>query len=182
MVGAATEEDESVSETGCSFVGSVARASKPDRDRPSGFGDECRSVDSVEAARQIDHWLGEELSQQLDLFRLSGTPRGELLPKGFVFDVAPADANTEPQTAARKQIDIGGLARHKGGLALRKAQDPGREADALRRPSQVSKHDKRVVEWVMFVVWAGQLRRSVSVYGTQYVVVGEEVVKARSST
>jgi hypothetical protein len=41
------------------------------------------------------------------------------LAEGFVFDGVRADAHTEAQPSAGQQIDIGGLACHERGLALR---------------------------------------------------------------
>ena len=178
----ATDEDESVGQACCPFVCRLAGAAEPDRDGTRRLGQECRPVDPVEAAREVHDRLREQLAKQLDLFLLPGTPGCEVLPERLVLDVAPADADSEPQAATREQIDIGGLACDECCLALREDQNPGREADSLGDASQVAEHDERVMERVTLVVRAGQLRRSISVNGTQHVVVSEKMVEPRSST
>ena len=179
MVDAATEEDEAVREPGGPVERRLARSTEPDRDGPRRLRHECGSVNPVEAAREVDDGFGEQPAKQLDLLLLPGAAGAEVLPERLVLDVVPADPHTEAQPTAGEEIDIGRLPCHERGLALRKDQDPGGEADALGDAGQIGEHHERVVERVVLGVGARQLRRSIGVNGTEHVVVGEQVVKAQ---
>jgi hypothetical protein len=96
--------------------------------------------------------------------------------------VAPADSHTQPQPTAGQQINIGRLPRHERCLALRKDQNPGGEPDARGHAGQEGEHHERVVERVLLGVGARQPRYPIGVHGTEHMVIGEQVVKPRSST
>ena len=79
----------------------------------------------VEAPRELDDGLGEQPSQEFDLFFLPCAAGAEVLSEGFVFDVIPSHTDTEAQPPSGEQIDVGGLPCHQGSLALWKDEDPG---------------------------------------------------------
>ena len=110
---------------------------------------------------------------------MAGAAGTELLPEGFVFDVVPADTDTEPQSTAGQQIEIGCLARDERGLALRKDQDPGGELESFGDSGQIGEHHERIVERVVLGIGTRELGCSIGVNGTEHVVICEEVVKAK---
>jgi hypothetical protein len=118
-------------------------------------------------------------AKELDLLLLPGSAGMEVLPEGFVLDLVPADSDTEAQSTAGQEINIGRLACHERCLALRKDQDSGGELDSLGDTGQIGEHHKRVVERVVLGVGARDRRRPIGVNGTEHVVVSEKVVKAQ---
>jgi len=176
---AAAEEDEPVRQPGRPVERRLARPTKPYRDGTRGFRHQGGSIDSVEAAGEVDDRLREQPPEQLDLLLLPGAAGSKVLPEGLVLDVVPADPYSEAKPAAGKKVNIGRLACHERGLALRKDQDAGGEADPFGNTGQVGEHHEWVVEGVILGVRARQRTGSIGMNGTQYVVVGEEVVKTQ---
>src|SRR4029078_7929519 len=121
----------------------------------------------------------EQTTQQLDLLLLPCAASAEVLAESVVLDVVPANAHAQTQSTAGEEINIGRLSCHERGLALRKDQDPARETDSLRDAREKSEHYKRVVERVALGVRTRERRRSIDVYGSECMVVGEEMVKAQ---
>ena len=152
MVDAAAEEDEAVRQPGGPVERLLARPTEPDRDGPRRLRHEGGSVDPVEAAREVDDRLREQPPEQLDLLLLPGPAGTEVLPEGLVLDVVPADTHAEAEPATGQEVNIGRLPGHERGLALRKDQDPGGEADPLGDAGQIGEHHERVVERVVLGV------------------------------
>jgi hypothetical protein len=95
VIDPATEEDKSVREPGGPVKCILAGSTKPDRDGPGRLWHERSPVNSIETTREVDHRLSEQPPKKPYLLLFSSTPRTEVLPERFVFDVIPADANTE---------------------------------------------------------------------------------------
>ena len=92
-LGASTEEDESVGKSSSSLIRLLAVAAEPDRNRSCGLGQQRRSVDPVEATREVHDRFGEETAKQIDLLFLSSPPSVEVLPECLVLHRVPADAH-----------------------------------------------------------------------------------------
>ena len=177
MIDAAAEEDEPVRQPGRPVERRLARPTKPYRDGARRFRHQGGPVHPVEAAREVDDRLCEQLAEQLDLLLLPGAAGCKVLPERLVLDVVPADPDSEAKPAAGQEVNIGSLACHERSLALREDQDAGGEADPLGDGGQVGEHYERVVERVVLGVRARQRTGSIGMNGTEHVVVGEEVVK-----
>src|SRR4051794_3238599 len=173
------EENEPVREPSgsveCGFPGST----EPDRDGSLRTRYEGGSFDPVKAACERDDRFREQTPQQLDLLLLPCATSAEVLAESVVLDVVPANAQPETESPAGEEIDIGRLSCHERGLALRNDQDPGRETDSLGDAREIAEHHKRVVERVTLGVRTRERRCSIGVYGSEYVVVGEEMVIAQ---
>ena len=96
----------------------------------AGMRQRAGAVDAVEATVERDDRFGPQPAQQLDLFLLARAARFEVLSERLVLDVVPPDADAETNPSARQHVEVGDLARHERGLALRKDQDAGGEPDA----------------------------------------------------
>ncbi len=103
----------------------------------------------------------------------------EVLPKGLVLDMVPADSDAESEPTPGQEVDIGSLPRDERSLALGKDQDSGGESDPVGDASQVSEHHKRVMERIALGIGARQLRRPIGMNGTQHMFVGKKVIKAQ---
>jgi hypothetical protein len=110
---------------------------------------------------------------------LPGAACTEVLPKGLVLDVVPADADAQAQSTTGQKINIGRLPRNERRLTLGKDKDTRRETDSLSNGSQIPEHHERVMERVALGVGARELRRSTGVDGAEHMVVSEEVGKAQ---
>src|SRR5580658_1289231 len=80
-VDVATDEDETVRQPGSPVERRFPRSAQPDRDGPRRPRHQSRSVDAVEAAREIDNRFCEQPAEQLDLLLLAGTAGMEVLPQ-----------------------------------------------------------------------------------------------------
>jgi len=176
---ATPEEDESVGEPRSSIERLLARSAEPNRNRTRGLGHECRSVNPLKVPREIDDGLGEEATKQLDLLLLPSAAGMEVLPKGLVLDMVPADSDTESQPTPGQEVDIGSLPCHECSLALRKDQDSSGESEPFGDASQVPEHHKRVMERIVLGVGARQWRRPIGMNGTQHMFVGKKMIKAQ---
>ena len=103
----------------------------------------------------------------------------EVLPKGLVLDVIPADSDTESQPTPGEEVDIGSLPCHQRSLALRKDQDSGGESDPVGDARQVGEHHKWVMERIVLGIGAQQWRRPIGMNGTEYMFVRKKVIKAQ---
>jgi hypothetical protein len=179
LLGGTTEENETVREPGSPVERGLAMTSKPDRDGTRRLGHERRSVNAIEATRELDDGFCKQPAKERDLLFLPGPPGVEVLSEGIVLDVVPADPYTEAESTAGQEIDIGRLPRDERGLALRKDEDSCSETDPLGDAGQIREHHKRVMERVALGVGTHERTRSIGVDGTQHVVVGGKVVKAQ---
>ena len=180
LVDAATEEDETVCDTGGPFERCFRGAAQPDRDGPGWLWQERCSINPVEASREVHDGIGEQPAEKLDLLLLSRTAPFEVLPEGLVLDVVPADPHTEPQPTAGQKVNVGCLPSHKRCLPLREHHDPGDEFDSLRDTGQIGEHDERVMERVKLRVRARQPPRPVGMHGAEHMVVRKQVAEAPS--
>ena len=124
-----------------------------------------------------DDLCGPEPPQQLHLL---GEPRaavGKVLAERLVLDRVPADADTEAEVAVRQQVDLGGLFRDEGGLALREDDDAADELERRDR-GQVAIEHEGLVEGRLHVVAAGESLMDTPV-GPDEVVVAEDVRKTK---
>ena len=68
----------------------------------------------------VDHRLLPQLADQGDLSLLSFPTASKMFGhfEPIVFDPVPTDADAQPETAAREQVDVCGLFGKEGGLPL----------------------------------------------------------------
>ena len=144
-----------------------------------GLGHERGPVNPVEATGEIDDRFSEQSTKQLDLLLLACSTGMEVLPEGLVLDIVPTDSHAEPEPTPRQEVDIGRLACHERGLALRQDQNPGGESDSLGDARQVGKHHEWVMERIVLGVGAYQWRRPIGMDGSEDMVVGQKMVEAQ---
>ena len=101
----------------------------------------------------------------------------EVLPESLVLDVVPPDADTDPQATPRQEVDIRSLSRDERGLTLRKHEDPGGEPDSLSDSGQIGEHHEGIVKRILLGVGAREWRRPIGVNRSEYMVIGEEMIK-----
>jgi hypothetical protein len=92
--------------------------------------------------------------------------------------VVPAGAETEPQTSAGQQLDLGSLFRDEGGLALWGDEDSNGELKARRDCRQIPEEHEDFTESMALVVGPVQRRYAISMFCSEHMVVGEEMVEA----
>jgi DNA-binding transcriptional MerR regulator/effector-binding domain-containing protein len=127
-------------------VGGIGRAADPDRDGTlHRQGREAGAGDAVVVAVERQRRLGEEAAQQPDLLAEAAAPLVEGLAEGLVLHGVPAQADAEPEPAVGEEVDLGGLLRHEGRLALREDDDAGDQLEG-GDPGQVAEHHEGLVE------------------------------------
>ena len=76
----------------------------------------------------------------------------EVLIEADVFDLVPADADTEAEASAAQHVQARGLLRHQHGLPLRQDQHAGGEAELRRAARQEAEQHEWIMEQVVVVV------------------------------
>ena len=128
----------------------------------------------MEVAVEVDHVLGPQLPQQLDLLCRTLPSVGERLVERDVLDGVPASADAEAQPVARQHGELGGLLGDEDGLALGQDQDRRHELEALRDGGDEAQDRERLVERDILVVGAFEAAGTLSL-GADDVVVDEQV-------
>ena len=120
-----------------------------------------------------DRTLRPQPPHQLDLLLGAPAAVGELLAERLELDGVPAQSNTEPESPAGEQIDLGGLLGHQHRLSLRQDDDAGDEFQCGDR-GQVAEHDEGLVKRGVDVIGALPTLMHCRVCAHD-VVVGEDV-------
>src|SRR5665213_2589267 len=101
--GAVGREDEAIAKPGAALIGGLGMSTEPKRNRPPRSGIDSGPIDPVEPTFERHDWRRPELAQQGDLLFDPCGPSAEILAKRFVFDIIPANPDSEPQTLSREQ-------------------------------------------------------------------------------
>ena len=111
------------------------------------------------AAFEVDHGLGPQPPQDLDL--LLGAPAAvpEVLAERLELDVVPAEPDAEAQPPAGEQVDLGRLLGDQRRLPLRQDEHAGDQLEPRRDRGQVAEQDEELVELVLGRVRPGQSGR-----------------------
>jgi len=117
-----------------------------------------------------------EAPEQPDLFVQASPSRGEILRQRLVLDGVPAGGEAESEAPFAEDVDLGGLLREQGRLALRGDDDAGHEFHAGDR-RQEPVEDEGFVESRVHVIGArpARMRRRV---GPEDVIVDSDVLVA----
>ena len=126
---------------------------------------------------ELNDFLRPERAEKRDLLLDPPTAIREAHTECFVFDLVPADANTEDESTARQDVDLGRLFRDEGRLPLGQHEHRRRESQAGRDRREIAEQHQRLVEHRSMVIRAGPAPRPVGV-GAEDVVEDHQVVVA----
>ena len=102
----------------------------------------------------------------------------KILTQRLVFDVVPAGAYAESQTAPAEHVDGSGLLGHQHRLPLGQDYYPGEHLDTLGHPGEVAEEHEGLVEHVLALVGAAPVGAAGHV-GPNDMVEGYEMVVAQ---
>src|SRR5262249_20639966 len=130
-VGHSTGEP-AVTESSDATVRGLRPATDPDRQTPAleWFRLHAHGPDAVVSPRETHLGVGPTRAQQLDGFIHSRPACVEVLAQCLVFGLLPADADTEPNAAARQRVERAHLLGYERRLTLGKHEHLGAEHDA----------------------------------------------------
>src|SRR3954465_14188048 len=120
---------------------------KPQRDLALGrSGIDAGVRKAVPLALKRHVGIGPQRLHHLNLFLGSLAPVVEILVEADELDLVPAYADAEPEAAAAKHVETGGLLGNQHCLTLRENQHLGGELDVFRASSDEAECDEGIVK------------------------------------